>query len=81
MIVPCNQLVCLVIVDDVTNHFDVNTLRNVPIEYNSILSKILQYSKVFTNSDVNRPAITPICNKELLVHKPLVCYDDYGERH
>jgi hypothetical protein len=41
MIVPCNQLVCMVIVDDTTNNFDASTLRTVSIiEHNIILSRI-----------------------------------------
>jgi hypothetical protein len=46
-------LVRIVIVDEVSNHFYVNTLRTVHIEYDSMLSKILHYSNTYTNSDVN----------------------------
>jgi hypothetical protein len=47
MIVPCNLHVRMVIVDDATNNFYVNTHRIVSIEYNLIPSRILQYSQIY----------------------------------
>jgi hypothetical protein len=50
MTVPCYQLVCMVIVDDATNHFVIDTLRTVSIEYIGITSScILQKSHIYTN--------------------------------
>jgi hypothetical protein len=50
MIVPCNQLVCMVIADDASDTFDDFTLRTVSMEYNIILSRIYQqYSQIYTN--------------------------------
>jgi hypothetical protein len=43
----------MVIVDETSNNFYVNTLRSVHIENDSILSKILQYSNTYTNADAN----------------------------
>jgi hypothetical protein len=54
MIVPCNILVHMVIVDDDTNNFDVNTLRTVSIEYNRIPSRMIKKSQIYTNWDANR---------------------------
>jgi hypothetical protein len=54
MIVPCYQLVHMVITGDATNHFGVNTFRPISIEYNIILSRILQNSQIYTNWDDNR---------------------------
>jgi hypothetical protein len=41
MIILRCPLVCIVIVDESSYNFYVNTLRTVPIEYKSIVSKIL----------------------------------------
>jgi hypothetical protein len=49
MIVPCYHLLCMVIAEDATNHFDDFTLRIVSMEYNRILSRIYQYSQISTN--------------------------------
>jgi hypothetical protein len=52
MIIVYCPLVRIVIVDEVSNNFYVNTLRTVHIEYKSILSKILHYFNTYTNTDV-----------------------------
>jgi hypothetical protein len=44
----------MVIGDDATNYFEVNTLRAVSIEYNRIPSRIVQNSQMSTNWDDNR---------------------------
>jgi hypothetical protein len=54
MIVPCNQLLCMVIADDVSNYFDAFKLRTVSMEYTRIPSRIYQYSQIYTNWDDNR---------------------------
>jgi hypothetical protein len=54
MTAACNQHVRMVAADDATNHFDVNTRRTVPIEYNRIPSRVLQYSQTSTDCDDNR---------------------------
>jgi hypothetical protein len=46
--VPCDQLVCMVLVDYVTNHFVIDTVRTVSIEYLGIPSCILPKSHIFT---------------------------------
>jgi hypothetical protein len=55
MIVPCNQLVYMVIVDDVINPLDVDTLKTVSIEYNRIEyppeSRIHQNPQTYTDWD------------------------------
>jgi hypothetical protein len=51
MIVLCNQLVCMVIVNDASINFDSNKIINASMEYNSILSRIYQYSQISTNWD------------------------------
>jgi hypothetical protein len=53
MTVPCYQLVCMVIVDDVTYHFIINTLITFFIEYIGIPSYILHKSHIYTNQDDN----------------------------
>jgi hypothetical protein len=50
MIVPCNQLVCMVVGDDASKNFDDFTLRTVSMEYNGIVNRIYQqYTQIFTN--------------------------------
>jgi hypothetical protein len=63
----------MVIADDATNHLDGNTLITVSIEYNSIPSRIVQYSQIYTNWDDKRTAITPICNIMLVHCNPPIC--------
>jgi hypothetical protein len=55
IIVPCSQLLCMVIVD-ATNNFDDLKLRTISMEeYNILLSRIYQqYSPIYTNWDDNR---------------------------
>jgi hypothetical protein len=53
MIVPCNQPIHMVSVDDSTNNFDASTLRTMS-EYNIIQSRLLEYSQMDTNWDDNR---------------------------
>jgi hypothetical protein len=53
MTVPCYQAVCMVIVDDTINHFVIDRLRTVPIEYLGMPSCILPKSHIYTNSDDN----------------------------
>jgi hypothetical protein len=63
---PFYQLVCMVIGDDATNHFGVNTLRSVSrsiIEYPPEYSKILKSTQTGMIIEV---AITPICNTMLV---------------
>jgi hypothetical protein len=45
MLVPCNHLVCLVIVEEETNNYEASTIRTVSIEYN----RILQITPIFSN--------------------------------
>jgi hypothetical protein len=59
MIVPCNQLVGMVIVDDATNNYEAFTLQSLSSEYNRILrtteySILHEYSQMYTNWDDNR---------------------------
>jgi hypothetical protein len=49
MIVPCNQLLRMVIVEDASNNVDDFMIRTVSMEYNRILSRIYQYSQISTN--------------------------------
>jgi hypothetical protein len=49
MVVHCNQIVRMVIVEDATNHFYDFTLGTVSMEYNRIVSRIYQYSQISTN--------------------------------
>ena len=51
LIVPCNQLVRMVIVDDVNNNFDSITLITASMEYNRITPRMYQYSKISTSWD------------------------------
>jgi hypothetical protein len=44
MTFPCYQVVCLVIADDSTNNFVIDTLRTVSIEFIGVPSCILPYS-------------------------------------
>ena len=54
LIVPCNQLVRMVIMDDANNNFDSNTLITASMEYNRITTRIYQYSQISTSWDDNR---------------------------
>jgi hypothetical protein len=55
MIVHCNLLVHMAIVDDATNNVAASALRTVSIEYNIIPTRIHQrYSQMYTNWDSNR---------------------------
>jgi hypothetical protein len=46
MIVTCNQLFHMMLREDATNNFEVNTLRTVSIEYNIIPSRIQKFSNL-----------------------------------
>jgi hypothetical protein len=54
MIVSCNQLVCMLMVDDATNILEASTLKTFSSEHNIIPSRIHQYSQIYKNWDDNR---------------------------
>jgi hypothetical protein len=46
MLVHCNPLACMVIMEDISNNYDASTLRTVSIEYNRLLQNTQIFSKV-----------------------------------
>jgi hypothetical protein len=70
MIVPCNQLLHMVIVNGATNSFDAFQLRtDVSMEYKRILSRIYQqYSQIYTNWDDNRLPCHQYVPRRFLFH-------------
>jgi hypothetical protein len=46
MLVPYNQLVCILMVDDAANNFEDSILRTGSIEYNIILQNIPIFSNI-----------------------------------
>jgi hypothetical protein len=61
MIVPCSQLVSMVIANDDTNHFDAFQFRTVSIEYNRILENTPIFSKLHRIGGKYN-TMTRICN-------------------